>query len=37
MIYEKNPPTFKQLIENLEDLRKQLQNVSWEFDLRFDN
>lgn len=37
MIYEKNPPTFKQLIENLEDLRKQLQNVPWEFDLVFEN
>lgn len=37
MIYEKNPPTFKQLMENLEDLRKQLQNVSWGFDLVFEN
>lgn len=37
MIYEKTPPTFKQLIENLEDLREQLQNVSWEFELRFEN
>lgn len=37
MIYEKDPPTFEQLIENLEDLRKQLQNVSWEFDLVFEN
>jgi hypothetical protein len=37
MIYEKNPPTFEQLIATLEDLRKQLQNVQWEFDLRFEN
>ena len=37
MIYEKNPPTFEQLIETLEDLRKQLQNVQWEFDLVFEN
>lgn len=36
MIYEKNPPTFKQLIDNLEDLKEQLQNVQWEFDLVFE-
>jgi hypothetical protein len=36
MIYEKNPPTFKQLIENLENLKEQLQNVQWEFDLVFE-
>jgi hypothetical protein len=37
MIYEKNPPTFEQLIDNLEDLKEQLHNVSWEFDLVFEN
>ena len=35
MIYEKNPPTFSQLIETLEQLRVQLQQVSWDFDLTF--
>jgi hypothetical protein len=35
MIYEKNPPTFAQLIETLEQLRVQLQQVSWDFDLKF--
>jgi predicted nucleotidyltransferase component of viral defense system len=35
MIYEKNPPTFAQLIETLEQLRVQLQHVSWDFDLKF--
>jgi predicted nucleotidyltransferase component of viral defense system len=34
MIYEKNPPTFAQLIETLEQLRAQLQQVSWDFDLK---
>jgi hypothetical protein len=34
MIYEKNPPTFSQLIETLEQLRVQLQQVSWDFDLK---
>jgi hypothetical protein len=35
MIYEKYPPTFSQLIETLEQLRVQLQQVSWDFDLKF--
>ena len=35
MIYEKNPPTFALLIETLEQLRVQLQHVSWDFDLKF--
>jgi hypothetical protein len=35
MIYEKNPPTFALLIETIEQLRVQLQQVSWDFDLKF--
>lgn len=35
MIYEKNPPTFTQLIEKLEQLRIQLHDIKWDFDLRF--
>lgn len=36
MIYQKNPPSFEELIANLEDLKEQLQNVQWEFDLVFE-
>ncbi len=35
MIYEENKPTFEELISNLNDLRKQLQNVEWKFTLFF--
>ena len=35
MIYEENKPTFEELISNLNDLRKQLQNVEWKFTLVF--
>jgi hypothetical protein len=35
MIYEKNPPTFTQLIEKLEQLRIQQHDITWDFDLRF--
>jgi predicted nucleotidyltransferase component of viral defense system len=35
MIYEKNAPTFAQLITNLEDLRSQLQVLPWHFELVF--
>jgi predicted nucleotidyltransferase component of viral defense system len=37
MIYEQNPPTFKQLINYLEEIRERLKSVSWEFDLSFPN
>lgn len=35
MIYEEKKPSFEALITNLEELRKQLQAVEWEFDLTF--
>ncbi len=37
MIYEEKKPTFKDLINNLEELRKQLQAVEWVFELKFPN
>lgn len=37
MIYEENKPSFEELINNLNELRKQLQSVNWEFDLEFPN
>lgn len=35
MIYEENKPSFENLINNLEELRKQLQAVEWKFELDF--
>jgi hypothetical protein len=35
MIYEENKPTFEQLIANLCELRTQLQNLDWQFELTF--
>jgi hypothetical protein len=35
MIYEENKPSFEDLINNLEELRKQLQAVEWKFELSF--
>lgn len=35
MIYEKNKPSFDDLIINLSELRTQLQAVSWPFELTF--
>lgn len=35
MIYEKNPPTFNMLIESLNELKKILNNLNWEFSLVF--
>lgn len=35
MIYEKNPPTFAELIQNLEFLKTILSKVSWKFELTF--
>ncbi len=35
MIYEENKPSFEELINNLIDLRTQLQVVDWEFELEF--
>jgi predicted nucleotidyltransferase component of viral defense system len=35
MIYQKNPPSFEELITNLEDLKIQLNNLPWDFDLTF--
>ncbi|MBK8854961.1 MAG: nucleotidyl transferase AbiEii/AbiGii toxin family protein [Saprospiraceae bacterium] len=35
MIYEEEKPTFEELIENLNDLRNQLQDLEWDFGLVF--
>ena len=35
MIYEKNPPSFEDLINNLDFLKNQFQNLSWKFELKF--
>lgn len=35
MIYEEKKPSFEELINNLKELRKQLQAVEWKFDLEF--
>ncbi|RYM35173.1 nucleotidyl transferase AbiEii/AbiGii toxin family protein [Brumimicrobium glaciale] len=35
MIYEETKPSFEDLINNLEYLRKKLQNAEWEFKLKF--
>ncbi len=35
MIYEENKPSFEQLINNLNDLRTQLQALDWQFELNF--
>jgi hypothetical protein len=35
MIYEDNKPSFEDLINNLKDLRTQLQALDWKFELNF--
>lgn len=35
MIYEENAPTFQDLISNLDDLKKQLKAVEWDFEISF--
>lgn len=35
MIYEDNKPSFEELINNLNDLRTQLQALDWQFELDF--
>lgn len=35
MIYEEKKPSFKDLIDNLTEIRKQLQAVEWTFELEF--
>jgi hypothetical protein len=35
MIYEENKPSFEELITNLNELRTQLQEVAWNFELAF--
>lgn len=37
MIYDENKPSFEDLINNLSDLRSQLQTVEWGFELTFSN
>lgn len=36
MIYEENKPSFENLINNLRELRIQLQAVKWKFELTFE-
>ena len=35
MIYEEKKPSFEDLIDNMKELRKQLQTVDWTFELQF--
>jgi predicted nucleotidyltransferase component of viral defense system len=35
LIYEENKPSFKELINNLNNLRTQLQALDWQFELEF--
>lgn len=35
MIYEKSVPTFVQLIDDLNALKKRINNISWEFGSEF--
>jgi len=35
LIYEEDKPSFEDLIHNLNDLRTQLQNLDWQFELTF--
>jgi Nucleotidyl transferase AbiEii toxin, Type IV TA system len=35
MIYEENKPSFEELIDNLNELRTQLQAMDWQFELAF--
>ncbi|EDM37902.1 hypothetical protein PBAL39_15794 [Pedobacter sp. BAL39] len=35
MIYEQNPPSFQDLVENIEQLKIKLSSVSWKFSLHF--
>jgi len=35
MIYDELKPTFEQLIDNLVELRSQLQNLNWKYELSF--
>ncbi len=35
MIYEENKPSFEELINNLNNLRTQLQELDWQFELEF--
>ena len=37
MIYEENKPEFKELIDNLDDLRIKLHELDWKFELSFSN
>lgn len=35
MIYENDPPTFDDLIENIVDIRQRLTQIDWKYDLEF--
>lgn len=36
MIYEQSPPSFQDLVTNIEQLKEKLATVSWEFALEFE-
>lgn len=36
MIYEENPPSFQDLVANIENLKNKLAGVSWKFGLEFE-
>jgi hypothetical protein len=35
MIYEEDPPKFERIIDNLQEIKSQLQSLSWKFELSF--
>ncbi|MFN5093438.1 MAG: nucleotidyl transferase AbiEii/AbiGii toxin family protein [Bacteroidota bacterium] len=35
MIYERNPPSYESLIENLNEIKTALKNINWEYELSF--
>jgi len=35
MIYERNPPSYESLIENLNEIQTALKNINWEYELSF--
>lgn len=37
MIYDRDKPSFEDLINNLEGLKSKLQEVDWNFDCKFPN
>jgi hypothetical protein len=35
MIYEENPPTFEQLMEDINALKNRINNLPWKFVIKF--